>query len=327
LLCFTSISLIFLSESFICPALASQSWERLDKQVKPQILQINVGVKIHIKNGPWIQLAGFSQKYHYPVFAISSNDKGFRIISYGTAIPIKTNSHTKTFVLTSRHVIENSEELIKECERFYAALKLLEETSTKNKTADAIWDAYENNLSVRVDPQRVLFKKYAAQTPLIYEIGYFLHKPGPITSPPLMPTIYKIGKASSDPDIAILAVPNQLPGIELDAQQPQEGQEIQAIGYPIASDRIDIDSSKYYTPTFSTGRVTRVGPRIFEVDAPITTGNSGGPVISLRGKVLGVVAMRALSAQGHELPNFGSAITASSIKNFAPELFAHIPGH
>ena len=115
---------------------------------------------------------------------------------------------------------------------------------------------------------------------MFHEVGYFLHKPGPITTPPMVPTIYKIGRATPDPDIAILSIQNtSLPSLDFDSISPREGQEIQVIGYPTASDQIDIDSSKYYAPTFSTGRVSRVGPRIFEIDAPITTGNSGGPVI------------------------------------------------
>ncbi|HEY9867900.1 MAG TPA: trypsin-like peptidase domain-containing protein, partial [Candidatus Obscuribacterales bacterium] len=74
-------------------------------------------------------------------------------------------------------------------------------------------------------------------------------------------------------------------------------------------------------PTFNTGRISRVAPRILQVDAPVTTGNSGGPVVNQRGKVVGVVAVRALSARGGELPNFGGAITVHSVQSFAPELF------
>lgn len=74
--------------------------------------------------------------------------------------------------------------------------------------------------------------------------------------------------------------------------------------------------------------VSRVAPRLLQVDAPVSTGNSGGPVISQRGKVLGVIVRRASTQQKlgseiiqTELPNFGGAITVQSVRAFAPELF------
>lgn len=109
--------------------------------------------------------------------------------------------------------------------------------------------------------------------------------------------------------------------MELDMVVPSEGQEIQVIGYPMASDQLDSDSSKYYAPTFTTGRISRVTPKVLQVDASITTGNSGGPVVNQKGKVVGVVARRALSTSGSELTNFGGAVTASSMQSFVPELF------
>ena len=137
----------------------------------------------------------------------------------------------------------------------------------------------------------------------------------------------KIAKTDSEPDLAILSVADaHVAPLELDNSAASEGQEIQVIGYPAASEQLDVDKEKYYAPTFSTGRVSRVGPHILQVDAPITSGNSGGPVVSLRGKALGVVAMRAMSAKGGELANFGGAVPLSSIQSFAPELFQRLVG-
>ncbi|MDQ5964795.1 MAG: serine protease Do, partial [Cyanobacteriota bacterium erpe_2018_sw_39hr_WHONDRS-SW48-000098_B_bin.30] len=153
-------------------------------------------------------------------------------------------------------------------------------------------------------------------------LGYFMHPPGPITQQPLVAKIYKVAKNDSEPDLAVLTVEKTavLP-MELDMVVPSEGQEIQVIGYPMASDQLDSDSSKYYAPTFTTGRISRVTPKVLQVDASITTGNSGGPVVNQKGKVVGVVARRALSTSGSELTNFGGAVTASSMQSFVPELF------
>ena len=141
--------------------------------------------------------------------------------------------------------------------------------------------------------------------------------------------IFKAARLDSEPDLAILWIANPaLPKLEFDQVEPTEGQEIQVIGYPLASDQIDFDSGSYYAPTFSTGRISRVAPRLLQVDAPVSIGNSGGPVVSQRGKVLGVIVRRASVQQKlgtaviqTELPNFGGAITISSVKAFAPELF------
>jgi S1-C subfamily serine protease len=332
---------------------AVETWEKLDRRLKSQVFQLNVGLKLRLKSGQYVQLADLSPKNHYPIFSTSSADCGFKVIGYGTTFPIRTNRADKTYFLTNRHVVDSGEEIIKECQRFYAATRLLaEQTATggdverrfqellailnfstkKNmsgperalyqSTADGIWDTYDTYLSVKADPARLLFDKYLSSVGVDPELGYFLHAPGPATQAPLQAHLYKPSQNDSATDLAILTVnaPN-ISVMDFDHLPPAEGQEIQVIGYPTASDQIDLDSSKYYAPTFNTGRISRIAPRILQVDAPITTGNSGGPVVSQRGKVVGVVAVRALSARGGELPNFGGAVTIQSVQAFAPELF------
>jgi S1-C subfamily serine protease len=172
-----------------------------------------------------------------------------------------------------------------------------------------------------------LFNKFARLTAIEGQIGYFLHAPGPVSQPALEAKLLKVAKRDSEPDLAILTVADtRLQPLELETVTPSEGQEIQVIGYPQASDLIDAESSKYYAPTFSTGRISRMTPHTLQVDAPITNGNSGGPVVNLRGKVLGVIAVRALSASGGELPNFAGAVTVQSVESFAPDLFAPAGG-
>ena len=317
---------------------------------------MNVGLKLRLKSGAWVQLADLCPKYHYPVFSTTTEDKGYRVVGFGSSFPVRAAKTDRAYFLTNRHVVDSCDPIIKECERFYAAMRLYAEQtsagsdfekryrellsiinlSTKKdlstgeraiyqSTADAIWDTYEAYLSVKADPSRLLFQKYLAQVVVEPDIGYFLHAPGPVTQPALQAQLYKVARVESDPDLAVLAVPGATTTLmEFDPIPPSEGQEIQVIGYPTASEQIDVDASRYYSPTFNTGRISRVAPRILQVDAPITTGNSGGPVVSQRGKVLGVVAVRALSERGGELPNFGGAITLQSVQSFAPELFDKI---
>jgi hypothetical protein len=328
-----------------------ETWESLDKRLKSQIFQLNVGLKLRLANGLWVQLADLSAKSHFPVFSTTKEDKGYRVVGFGSTFPIATNRNNTTYFVTNRHVVESGLEVGAECERFYAAMRLyaeqtaghdvearynevlqtvdiaskhgltLAERTVYQTTVDAIWDCYETYLSQHADPARILFKKYLSAAGVESQVSYFLHRPGPVSQSSIEAKLYKTARAEGEPDLAILTAPIAMPGMEFDTVPPSEGQEIQVIGYPTASDQIDVDSSKYYAPTFNTGRISRVAPRIIQVDAPITTGNSGGPVVSQRGKVVGVVAVRAISMRGGELPNFGGAVTVQSIKTFAPELF------
>jgi S1-C subfamily serine protease len=336
-------------------ALALESWEKLDKRLKTQVFHLNVGLKMRLRNGLFVQLTDLSPKGHYPVFGTTADDRGFRVTGTGTAFPIKTTVHDKTIFITNRHVVEPEQliQLAKESERFYAAMRLAAERTANGKdvdsrfkeilatvnlsmkknmtadekkayltTVDGIWDFYETYLSLRADPGRLLFQSYLNQVGVDARMGYFLHKAGSVDETPFEASIYKSAKTESDPDIALLKVSTTaVVPLEFDTIEPSEGQEIQVIGYPTASDQIDADSGKYYAPTFSTGRISRVAPRILQVDAPITNGNSGGPVVSLHGRVVGVVAVRARSDKGVELNNFGGAVTIQSVQNFAPELF------
>jgi S1-C subfamily serine protease len=345
---------MFLTILTSLPGGAAETWEKIDKRIKPQIFEVTVGVKWRLRDGLFAQLADASPKGHFPVFSTTREDKGFQVVSFGSSFPIRTSQHDKTYFLTSGHVVTNDQitNVILECERFFAGAKMYAEQqkgngsadekynellqiinlSKKNPlvgperqlystTVDAIWDTYDSFLGIRADPGRVMFKKYSTQASVEHLIGYFLHPPGPMSQKALEPQVYKVAKSENEPDLAVLTVPNSntIP-LEFDTVPAEEGQEIQVIGYPTASDVIDKDSSNYFAPTFSSGRISRVAPRLLQVDAPITNGSSGSPVVSLRGKVLGVVAVRAI-VQGKEMPNFGGAITIQSVQSFAPDLF------
>lgn len=345
--------------SFPQAAEAVETWEKLDKRMKGQVVQLSVGLKMKIKDSLWASLADVSPKYRYPVFSASARDPGYRVVSYGSAFPVKTiaGDKTKAYFLTNEHVVVGADEIIKESQRFYAGMRLYceqtaagrdvdgrfreilqiinlstkasrstAELSTYQATADAIWDTYETYLSKKADPTRALFNRYLSQVSVTSEVGYFLHAAGPVSQPPMVAKLFKVAKADKDPDIAILTVEKStIAPMEFDTIPATEGQEIQVIGYPEASDQLDSDSANYYAPTFTSGRISRLAPRMLQVDAPITNGNSGGPVVSLRGKVLGVVAKRARTERGQELNTFGGAMTVQSIKNFAPDLFGTAP--
>ena len=342
-------------------ALAQQkSWEEIDRDIKARIFHLNVGLKIKLKDGSFATLNDLSPKDKMPVFATAGSDMGYRVVGFGTTFPIQKDREGTTFFITNHHVVSSHSVIVESCRKFFGAMRLYAEQTApstndsdtterfnqlkaivslpRNKkdlstaekvtyvqTVDGIWDCYKTYLSTRADQGRLLYKKYLEEVTPLFEVGYFLHPPGASTKLPLRGQLYKFAKAGGKPDLALLKVAHhKIQPIELDAVSPTEGQEIQAIGYAIASDALDEDSGKFYAPTFNTGRISRVTPNTLQVDAAVTTGMSGGPVINKKGKVIGVVAKRFKNQSGHEVRGFSAAVSANIIKDFAPELFGGI---
>jgi serine protease Do len=94
-----------------------------------------------------------------------------------------------------------------------------------------------------------------------------------IAPPPNMPTIY---------------------GIEPNLHHIGQGDEVATIGYPLGmqlltDDRIDT--------SLATGFVSRVGQDAIQLDLHAHRGNSGGPVLNLKGEVIGIVTSNLANAQ------------------------------
>lgn len=358
--CFISLTLVSLILIFasVQPSFAqSKTWEQIDKEIKGKIFHLNVGMKIRLKDGSYATLNDMSPKYKMPVFASSASDMGYRVVGFGTSFPITKDSRGATFFITNHHVVNSHAVIVKSCQKFYAAMRLYAEQTahgadvlerfnrlkvivslpgtkkvlntaekvTYSQTVDGIWDCYRTYLSSKADRGRILYNKYLSEVDPKFEIGFFLHPPGSANKLPLRGKLHKLASANGRPDLALLKVlHHKIAPIELDTVSPSEGQEIQAIGYPIASDALDEDSGKFYAPTFNTGRISRVTPRTLQVDAAVTTGMSGGPVVNKRGKVIGVVAKRFKNSSGQEVRGFSAAVSANIIRDFAPELFGRI---
>jgi serine protease Do len=110
-----------------------------------------------------------------------------------------------------------------------------------------------------------------------------------------------IANLSSDAnlDIAILQIapPPNMPtiyGIEPNLSHIGQGDEVATIGYPLGmqlltDDRIDT--------SLATGFVSRVGQEAIQLDLHAHHGNSGGPVLNLKGEVIGIVTANLANAQ------------------------------
>jgi S1-C subfamily serine protease len=340
-------------------ALAVDSWDALDKRVEKNVYRVNVGMRVKLKDNQYAQLADLSPRLHYPVFATTADDKGFRVIGSGSCFAVKTSNPNGTYFLTNKHVVDYGEGMVQECARFFASTRLLAERtagfspveerykqllrvinlSTKKNlsgteramyqaTADSIWDTYDKHLSLKTDPARTEFKKQLAAIAFEGSSGFFLHSVGPSSQPSFPAQLYRKARTDMDPDLAVLSAKQKLPALELEAIAPRIGDVVQAIGFPVIKQSgVAVPSS--YEPAFTTGRVKEVLPQLIQFEAPVSKGDSGGPLINDRGRVVGVVVRRGLreSTVGTSQPEsgaaakFASAVSVAAVKNFAPELF------
>ena len=114
-------------------------------------------------------------------------------------------------------------------------------------------------------------------------------------------------------DIAVLAVPRlRAPALPFAAETAKAGDSAIVLGYPL-------DGPYKATPARIRGRINLRGPDIYEantvqrdvftVRAEIRSGNSGGPMITPDGKVIGVVFGAAV-----EDPETGFTLTAEQVR-------------
>jgi S1-C subfamily serine protease len=83
---------------------------------------------------------------------------------------------------------------------------------------------------------------------------------------------------------------------------PREGETIYVIGHP--------EGLKY---TLSTGIISRMENSTLQISAPVSPGNSGGPVYDLQGNLLGVVSSTLDKSYQPNAENLNFAVTAQAL--------------
>jgi S1-C subfamily serine protease len=116
-------------------------------------------------------------------------------------------------------------------------------------------------------------------------------------------------------DLAIIKISGgNFPFVKLgDSATLKPGDEVIAIGYPIA------DSITISTPTVSKGIVSALRNdgvnNLIQTDAAINDGNSGGPLVTMEGEVIGINQMKESGSEG-----IGFAIAINDAKLIIPNL-------
>jgi serine protease Do len=98
--------------------------------------------------------------------------------------------------------------------------------------------------------------------------------------------------APTEGDIAVLDVPrSNLPAVELATGDVPVGTPVLAIGYPASTDEA---TDPTLEPSSKNGQVSnhrgQDGHPFLEISAAVTHGMSGGPVVDMRGRVVGVIS-------------------------------------
>jgi S1-C subfamily serine protease len=94
------------------------------------------------------------------------------------------------------------------------------------------------------------------------------------------------------------------------ASEVQLAQEIRNIGYPLSN---VLGEGLKITAGVISGVVQRDGRKRFQIDAAVNPGNSGGPVVNLRGEVVGVASSKLV---GLEVDKVGFCVPSDAVETF-----------
>lgn len=338
---------------------ADTNWNDVDVRVQGAVYRVNAAICVKLKNNQFAELSDLSPAKHYPVFITTSQNRGFRVVGAGSCFAASAYKKDGTYFLTNRHVVEFADGMIAECQRFFAAMRLHAErtagfssvddryaqlvrvvnlSSQKHltgsdrtmyeSTVDSIWETYDNHLSTKADPRRTEFNRCLAAIGMQGFSGFFIHPPGSSKQATMIARVYREAAADMEPDLALLFVQGSvLPSLQLEHELPISGEIVQAVGYPVDKQE-GVAVPATYEPAFTAGRVKHVVARLVQFEAPVSKGDSGGPLINSKGRVIGVVVRRALMGEDLEIQGkettstqFAAAVTVPAVMHFAPELF------
>ncbi len=139
-------------------------------------------------------------------------------------------------------------------------------------------------------------------------------------------SLHKATLIGSDPlaDIAVIQVQDPVPAVAVvgDSEQLQAGEQVLAIGSPLGNFRNTVTAGVVSALNRSVSSLEG----LIQTDAAINRGNSGGPLINLRGEVVGI---NTLVVRGNSFDSvaptegLGFAVPSSIFKNVSTQLISH----
>jgi S1-C subfamily serine protease len=140
------------------------------------------------------------------------------------------------------------------------------------------------------------------------------------------------GKEIPGKDVAVLKVERKdMPTVPLgDDAQINTGDKVYVLGYPAeATFQPVLSKESQVEPTMTTGTVSAKksvpgGWSVIQMDAPITHGNSGGPVLDSNGRVIGIATFGTVDpTTGQQVQGFNFAVPVSVVREFVTKAGAH----
>ena len=124
-------------------------------------------------------------------------------------------------------------------------------------------------------------------------------------------------------DVAILKIEiKNAPTLRLgNSDQVEVGDQVWVIGYPAAADSGVLDERSQLEPTTNDGKISAKktatdGAPILQTNASATHGNSGGPVVSEEGKVVGLLTFRGDTVNNQEVQGFSFIVPVNTAQEF-----------
>ena len=124
-------------------------------------------------------------------------------------------------------------------------------------------------------------------------------------------------------DVSIIKIEiKNAPTLRLgDSDKVEVGDQVWVIGYPAAADSGVLDQKSQLEPTTNDGKISAKktaadGAPILQTNASTTHGNSGGPVISEEGKVVGLLTFRGNTVNNQEVQGFNFIVPVNTAQEF-----------
>jgi S1-C subfamily serine protease len=131
-------------------------------------------------------------------------------------------------------------------------------------------------------------------------------------------------------DIALLKVDAETVPVPLAKEPARIGQEVFTVGFP--NPEVQGLSPKYTEGTISSTRGLQDDPSVYQISVPIQPGNSGGPILTREGRVVGVAVASlneafALQTSGALPQNVNYALKATRVRAFLQEVGVELGGN
>lgn len=238
------------------------------------------------------------------------------------------------YIITNAHVVYAEEEYLK-WQLAKTALREIIEKDVQDMTkeaADIDVEISDETMKIAIENASVYYREHMVldkiETNIFTEMGVAV--PGlQAVQRGFGSDVRKRGEPIPGKDVAILKIDKtNLPTVSLgDDAQLTTGEKVFVVGYPgVATFHPLLSAESEIEPSMTSGLVSarktmQGGWDVFQTDAAMTHGNSGGPAFNERGQVIGIATFGSIDYQtGSEIAGMNFLIPISIAKQFLKEI-------